>query len=83
MGSTSSLWGGHHDIEWAIKRIAWLGLQGIEPYPQQIEKYRSDPRPLNGFDAIGGNMDLAVDDYIAHNINCLRVILGVRLPPLG
>ena len=29
-GSTSSLWGGQLDIEWAIKRIAALGLQGIE-----------------------------------------------------
>ena len=37
----------------------------------------------DGFDAIGGNMDLAVDDYLAHNINYLRVMLGVRLPPLG
>ena len=30
-GSTSALWGGQHDIDWAIKRIAVLGLQGIEP----------------------------------------------------
>ena len=53
-GSTSSLWGGQHDIEWAIKRIAWLGLQGIEPYAQQIEKYRSNPRPLKKlFDEAG------------------------------
>src|SRR5262245_8666805 len=53
-GSTSSLWSQQHDIEWAIKRIAWLGLQGIEPYPQQIEKYRSDPRPLKKlFDEAG------------------------------
>jgi inosose dehydratase len=37
----------------------------------------------DGFDAIGGNLDLAVDDYLAHNINYLRVVLGVRLPPLG
>jgi inosose dehydratase len=37
----------------------------------------------DGFDAIGGNMDLAVDDYIAHNINYLRDVLGVRLPPPG
>jgi inosose dehydratase len=37
----------------------------------------------DGFDAIGGNLDLAVDDYIAHNINYLRVVLGVRLPPAG
>ena len=35
----------------------------------------------DGFDAIGGNLDLAVDDYISHNINYLRVVLGVRLPP--
>ena len=34
-------------------------------------------------DAIGGNLDLAVDDYIAHNINYLRDVLGVRLPPPG
>lgn len=34
-GSTSSLWSGARDIEWAIKRIAALGLQGIEPYAAQ------------------------------------------------
>jgi len=34
----------------------------------------------DGFDAIGGNPELAVDDYIAHNINYLRDVLGVRLP---
>ena len=37
----------------------------------------------DGFDAIGGNIDLAIDDYLAHNVNYLRVILGVKLPPLG
>jgi inosose dehydratase len=53
-GSTSSLWGEQHDIEWAIKRIGALGLQGIEPYPNQIEKYRGDPRPLKKlFDEAG------------------------------
>src|SRR6266487_630736 len=41
-GSTSSLWGGQHDIEWAIKRIAALGMQGIEPYANQIEKTIAD-----------------------------------------
>src|SRR5207249_6543693 len=45
-GSTSSLWGGQHEIEWAINRIAALGLQGIEPYANQIEKYRSNPPAL-------------------------------------
>jgi inosose dehydratase len=53
-GSTSSLWGQQHDIEWAIKRIAALGLQGIEPYANQIEKYRSNPLALKKlFDEAG------------------------------
>ena len=33
------------------------------------------------FNSIGGNLDLAIDDYLAHNVNYLRVILGVKLPP--
>jgi sugar phosphate isomerase/epimerase len=37
----------------------------------------------DGFDSIGGNLDLAVDDYLAHNVNYLRNILGVKLPPAG
>ena len=45
-GATSSLWGDRHDIEWAIRRIAALGLQGIEPYGNQIEKYRRNPMAL-------------------------------------
>src|SRR5712692_10916950 len=56
-GSTSSLWGGQHDIEWAIKRIAVLGMQGIEPYANQIEKYRSNPLALKKlFDNAGVTM---------------------------
>jgi Transposase IS116/IS110/IS902 family len=35
----------------------------------------------DGFDAIGGNLDVAVDDCLAHNVNCLRRVLGVKLPP--
>ena len=35
----------------------------------------------DGFDAIGGNNKVAVDDYLAHNINYLRNVLGVKLPP--
>lgn len=35
----------------------------------------------DGFDAIGGNNKLAVDDYLSHNINYLRDVLGVKLPP--
>jgi inosose dehydratase len=45
-GSTSSLWDARHSIEWAIKRIAALGLQGIEPYAKQIEQHRSNPIAL-------------------------------------
>ena len=37
----------------------------------------------DGFDAIGGNLELKIDDYISHNINFLRVMLGIKLPPLG
>jgi inosose dehydratase len=56
-GSTSSLWSNQHDIEWAIKRIAALGLQGIEPYANQIEKYRSNPLALKKlFDEAGVTM---------------------------
>jgi inosose dehydratase len=43
-GTTSSLWDNQHDIAWAVRRIAGLGLQGIEPYGKQIETYR--PKPL-------------------------------------
>jgi inosose dehydratase len=56
-GSTSSLWSGQHEIEWAIKRIADLGLQGIEPYAAQIEKYRSNQLALKKrFDEAGLTM---------------------------
>src|SRR6058998_2723693 len=56
-GSTSSLWSAQHEIEWAIKRIAALGLQGIEPYANQIEKYRSNPLALKKlFDEAGVTM---------------------------
>jgi hypothetical protein len=47
-GSTSSLWDAQHDIEWAIKRIAAVGLQGIEPYAKQIEKHGWLPTPISG-----------------------------------
>jgi inosose dehydratase len=45
-GTTSSIWGRQHDIVWAVKRIAALGLQGIEPYGDAIEKYRKNPLEL-------------------------------------
>ena len=45
-GTTSSLWNQHHDIEWGIKRIAALGLQGIETYGVDVEKYRGKPAAL-------------------------------------
>jgi inosose dehydratase len=39
----------------------------------------------DGYDAIGtkGNNLLAVDDYLAININYLRDVLGIKLPPAG
>ena len=56
-GSTSSLWSNQHDIEWAIKRIAALGLAGDRPYANQIEKYRSNPLALKKlFDEAGITM---------------------------
>jgi len=30
---------------------------------------------------VGGNRELAVDDYLSHNINYLRDVLGIKLPP--
>jgi inosose dehydratase len=45
-GTTSSIWGRQHDIVWAVKRVAALGLQGIEPYGDAIEKYRKNPLAL-------------------------------------
>ena len=56
-GSTSSLWSGARSIEWAIKRMSALGLQGIEPYAAQIEKYRANPLALKKlFDDAGLTM---------------------------
>ena len=53
-GTTSSIWGRQHDIIWAVKRIAALGLQGIEPYGDAIEKYRKNPIELKKiFDEAG------------------------------
>lgn len=34
-----------------------------------------------GYDALGGNDRSKIDDYIAININYLRDVLGVKLPP--
>ena len=35
----------------------------------------------DGYDAIGGNDKLKIDDYVSHNINYLRDVLGIKLPP--
>ena len=45
-GTTSSIWGAQHNIVWAVKRIASMGLQGIEPYANNIEQYRKNPLEL-------------------------------------
>ena len=56
-GTTSSIWGQQHDIVWAVKRIKDLGLQGIEPYANNIENYRKNPLVLKKiFDDAGITM---------------------------
>lgn len=45
-GTTSSIWRPHRDIEWGIKRVAYHGLQGIEPYADAIQPYRNEPLKL-------------------------------------
>jgi inosose dehydratase len=45
-GSTSSIWSPQHDLVWAVKKISAMGLQGIEPYPNNIEQYRKNPLEL-------------------------------------
>jgi inosose dehydratase len=35
----------------------------------------------DGLEALSDNLDVAVDDYLAHNVNYLRHVLGVKLPP--
>ncbi len=53
-GTTSSIWGQQHDVVWAVRRIAALGLQGIEPYANNIEQYRKNPLELKKiFDEAG------------------------------
>jgi inosose dehydratase len=56
-GTTSSIWGNTHDIEFWAKRCGELGLQGIEPYPNAITKYLTptfDPKGLKKvFDSAG------------------------------
>ena len=63
--STSSLWDARHSIEWAIKRIAALGLQGIEPYAKQIEQHRSNPLALK-------------EKFTAANITLIDVSNGAK-----
>jgi inosose dehydratase len=56
-GTTSSLWRSHRDLEWGVKRVAALGLQGIEPYAGAIQPYRKDPLKLKKiFDDAGITM---------------------------
>ncbi|MCH7642133.1 MAG: hypothetical protein IIC30_02535 [Chloroflexi bacterium] len=69
-GSTSSLWDARHPIEWAIKRIAALGLQGIEPYAKQIEDHRSNPLALKKkFDELGVTLIDVLNGAIGQSTN--------------
>src|SRR6202790_1037717 len=73
-----NLGGGGVDFVAVFKVLREKHYKGLAIFDLDEPKKGDD-----GFDAIGGNMDLAVDDYIAHNINYLRDVLGVRLPPAG
>src|SRR5437879_1410758 len=69
-GTTSSIWGRQHDIVWAVKRIKALGLQGIEPYGDAIEKYRKNPLELKKiFDEAGITFIDASNGEIGQSIN--------------
>ena len=74
----------------AVTELAELGAEihviDLKEPPVKVAGYHAvdlrDPDAIAAaVDAIGGNMDLAVDDYIAHNINYLRDVLGIKLPP--
>ena len=75
-GSTSSLWDGRHSIEWGIKRIAALGLQGIEPYAKQVESHRGDPLALKEkFDESGVTLIEQIPQTIADHVAFARDFL--------
>ena len=57
-----------------------LNSLGWSIKPPRATFYVWAPVP-DGYDSIGGNRELAVDDYISHNINYLRDVLGIKLPP--
>ena len=79
------------DMKWGLVMLlkpyepapAWKVLAKV-PNPCHTEVLDLDgPRKGDdGFDAIGGNLSVAVDDYIVHNVNYLRDVLGIRLPPV-
>ena len=55
---------------WAVKRIAALGLQGIEPYGDGIEKYRKNPLELKQiFDEAGVTFIDASNGEIGQSTN--------------
>jgi len=69
-GTTSTIWGRQHDTVWAVKRIAALGLQGIEPYGDGIEKYRKNPMELKKiFDDAGITFIDAANGEIGQSTN--------------
>jgi inosose dehydratase len=69
-GTTSSIWGKQHDTVWAVKRVAALGLQGIEPYPDNIEKYRKNPLELKKiFDDAGITFIDAANGAVGQSMN--------------
>ena len=57
-----------------------LKAQGIRWAIFDVDGPRSGD---DGLAAICGNIDLEVDDYLSLNINYLRDVLGIKLPPVS
>lgn len=78
-GTASSIWGRQHDLVWAVKRIAAMGLQGIEPYGDAIEKYRKNPLELKKiFDDAGLTFIDASNGEVGQSTNEAEYRLGPR-----
>jgi inosose dehydratase len=73
-----NLGGGGVDFQGVFKLLRDRHFKGWAIFDMDGPRQGDD-----GFEAIGGNLDLAVDDYLSHNVNYMRVMLGIRLPPYG
>ena len=63
-------------------RSQWRELSSVSDTRASFVQRRMAVVGGDGFKATGGNLDLAVDEYLARNVNYLRVVHGVKLLPL-